>query len=193
MPRAKSFDEEEVLDRAVELFWETGYEGTSMQDLVDHLGISRSSLYNTFGDKHDLYARALDRYRSRYGYDLRTALASGATVRNGIQNAFQKVVERTLRDADRRGCFAVNATVERAPCDQDTARRAQENLTAVHETFHEALERGQATGELRPDLDTAAAARTLATTYYGMHVVAKAGPSRDELEDVVRTVATWLE
>ena len=67
MPRAKEFTPDTVLEQAMELFWEQGYEATSAQDLVDHTGLSRSSLYNTFGSKQELYLRALDHYRQQDG------------------------------------------------------------------------------------------------------------------------------
>ena len=65
MPRPKSFDVDEVLDRAVDLFWVNGFAATSMADLVNHLGINRGSLYSTFGSKQELYERALERYLTR--------------------------------------------------------------------------------------------------------------------------------
>src|SRR5277367_142217 len=98
MARTKDFDENEVLGKAINIFWYKGYNGTSMQDLVDGLGISRSSLYDTFGDKHSLYVKALESYQKR-GADQICAIAAGAVpAKEILKNLLEFITNGLLND-----------------------------------------------------------------------------------------------
>lgn len=191
MARTRTFDPEEVLQQAMELFWEQGYEATSVQDLVDRTGLSRSSLYGTFGDKHALYLQALDRYRQAGMVRLRPLLEQGSSPKGSLRNAFEAVAQESA--ADRRGCFMANATVERAACDAETGRRAQESLRRMQEAFKETVERAQTQGEIGAGRDAQALGRFLANAYYGLRVMARAGATKEELRDVVETTLAALE
>lgn len=193
MARTREFDPGEALDRAAELFRRGGYEGTSMQELVDGLGLSRSSIYETFGDKQTLYLAALDRYRARSAGELCAALAEGASPRAAIARVFASILDDVACDDCRRGCLMANATAERAGSDPQTACRALESLEAMEAAFRSAVERGQAVGEIGRERGAAALARFLATTVYGLRVTAKADPSRQALEAVVETALSVLE
>src|SRR6267378_420333 len=108
MARHKEFDRDETLQKAMEVFWSRGYEAASIQDLVTHMGINRQSLYDTFGDKHALYLLALDRYlevESRKVFEL---LERPGSVKRSLRQLFEGVVERSLCDRQRRGCFMGN-------------------------------------------------------------------------------------
>lgn len=193
MARTKTFDPNEVLDRATELFWEQGYEATSMQDLVDHLGLSRSSLYDTFGGKHALYLAALDRYRQAGALGLRSVLDEEASAKAALRRTFEAVVEESVCDERRRGCFMANATVERASCDPETDWRALESFEGMQAAFQETVERAQAQGEIAADRDAEALGRFLVNAYWGLRVVAKANPTREVLQDIVAETLATLE
>ena len=112
MPRIKAFDETAIIEKAKNLFQLKGYEGTSMQDLIDTLGISRSSLYDTFGDKHQLYLKTLNAYCKDNAYAL---VAQAENIDNSlafIQDIFNNVIAQSKKDADKKGCYVVNAIVE---------------------------------------------------------------------------------
>lgn len=191
MARTRDFDPEVALEGAMELFRRSGYDGTSMQDLVDGLGLSRSSLYDTFGDKQALYLAALDRYRTRGSRQLRQALETGSA-RAAIAGVFRSILDEVEADSGRCGCFIANATAERAGADPQTACRAAESLGEMESALRLAVERGQAAGEIDATRDAAALARFLATTIYGLRVRAKADPSRQALEQVVQTALSVL-
>src|SRR5437868_5714416 len=113
MARSKDFDEQEVLSKAVNLFWLKGYNGTSMQDLVDGLGISRSSLYDTYGDKHSLYLKALESYQYAGNDQMCHIINSAPNAKEAIRSLLQFIANNLTQ----KGCFLVNAEVEVAPHD----------------------------------------------------------------------------
>src|SRR6187402_2610436 len=98
MARTKDFDEKEVLKKAVYLFWDKGYNGTSMQELVDGLGISRSSLYDTFGDKHQLYLKALESYKQTQAA-IRDRILNGAVpAKAAIRQLLDMIIHEMIHD-----------------------------------------------------------------------------------------------
>ena len=114
MPRPKSFDVDDVLDRAVDLFWVNGYAATSMEDLVNHLGINRGSLYSTFGSKQELYERALDRYAT-VGRDWLAAMLSDPAI--ALRDTITTILTSSAETTDHRGCLLVNTAMERNATD----------------------------------------------------------------------------
>ncbi|NBC87794.1 MAG: TetR family transcriptional regulator [Bacteroidetes bacterium] len=184
MPRTKEFDPDAVLDRAMRQFWEEGYERTSVQDLVEATGLSRSSLYETFGSKHDLYLAALDRYRNRETRELVERLDDGSSPLACIRRVFEEAGV-ACSDDDGRGCFVVNATVERARCDEEIGRRTAASLQGMENAFAMAVRRGQTAGEIDDALDPVAAGRFLANAYRGIHVTSQLRPDQAVLEDVI--------
>ncbi|MBW4840890.1 MAG: TetR/AcrR family transcriptional regulator [Paenibacillaceae bacterium] len=109
MARAKQFDEDTVLLKAKKLFWEQGYERTSMQDLVEQMGVHKRSMYDTFGDKHSLYVRALNRYQEVIAKRMAEAMNGALSTKDAIRALFEMVIypEKGFRA----GCLMVN-TVE---------------------------------------------------------------------------------
>src|SRR5712692_10611500 len=139
MARHKEFDRDEALHKAMEVFWSRGYEAASIQDLVKHMGINRQSLYDTFGDKHALYLQALDRYREVEGRKLFELLERPGPVKEVLRELFERVVEGSLCDRERRGCFIGNAMSELAARCPETAARTCCQLAAVEETLYRTL------------------------------------------------------
>ncbi len=193
MPRSKAFDPDVVLDRAIDLFWQRGYESVSVQDLVDHLGISRSSLYQTFGDKQALWLAALDRYRQQGEGEARLLRESETEPLAALRRYFQSIVDYAATDADCRGCLLANATVERGPTDAETARRAEAALAGMQQTFERVLGRAQEAGALGTDRDIRALARFLTNAVYGLKATARLGPPKAVLQDVVDQTLRVLE
>jgi len=191
MPRAPTFDRDEKIEEAMDLFWEQGYEGTSVQDLVEHLGLNRSSLYNTFGGKHDLFLEALDRYRQRDREDLRRRLHEGSTAIEGIRRAFAAVAERALESPC--GCFTANVAVECAPHDPCAQERARDAFQATRRLFQEAVERAQEEGTVPSSRDAAALGRFLTNAYNGIHLTAKTRPSQEVVQDIVQETLRGIQ
>lgn len=190
MPRAKEFDPDEVLEQAMELFWEHGFEATSAQDLVDCTGLNRSSLYNTFGSKQQLYLAALDHYRQQ-GPDVFAQLLDQE---DSARDVVRHVLEDTIPspDQDTRGCFVANATVERAHCDAETHQRICETLSQMQKGFRTVLEHGQAHGEIPSEKDARALAHFLSSTYFGLQTMAKLDLPEKVYDDVVESTLQAL-
>ena len=193
MARQKEFDRDEVLHRAMEVFWSRGYEASSIQGLVNHMGINRQSLYDTFGDKHSLYLSALDRYREVEGRKVCDLLDRPGPVKKTLRQLFEGVVERSLCDGQRRGCFMGNAMSELAGRCKETAARTGRNMETTEEAFYRALLRAQKEGELKRVRDARAVARFLNCSLQGLVLVAKSTRDRKSLEDVVKITLSILE
>ncbi|GAB3919907.1 TetR/AcrR family transcriptional regulator [Mucilaginibacter myungsuensis] len=185
MARTKDFDENEVLKKAVCLFWDKGYNGTSMQDLVDGLGISRSSLYDTFGDKHQLYLKALDSYRQGYGSQLCALTSSAPSSRQAIRDLLDLVVNDLLNDEQRKGCFMVNAGIELASHDKQVNQLVCDTENQLEQAFLKVIRQGQENGQIANDKDPLALTRFLNNTVKGLQVSARSTTERSYFEQIV--------
>ena len=107
MARTKDFDENEVLTKAIQLFWYKGYNGTSMQDLVDSLGISRSSLYDTYTDKHTLFVKALESYQNAGAAQIQAIIGASQSAKETVKQLLEFVASELLDDEQQKGCFMV--------------------------------------------------------------------------------------
>ena len=193
MARHKEFDRDETLHKAMEVFWSRGYEAASIQDLVKHMGINRQSLYDTFGDKHALYLLALDRYREVEGRRIFELLEQPGSVKKSLRRLFEGVVEASLGDRQRRGCFMGNATSELAGRCKETAARTCSNMAATEEALYRTLLRGKKEGELKNLRDLRAVARFLSSSLQGLALMAKATQDRKTLDDVVKVTLSVLD
>jgi TetR/AcrR family transcriptional repressor of nem operon len=194
MARHKEFDRDEALQKAMEVFWERGYEATSVRDLVGHTGVNRQSLYDTFGGKHALYLAALDRYREVEGGKMFELLAGRGSVKKALRRLFEGVVEGADEGGGRRrGCFMGNATAEMAGRCPETADRACGQLAAAEGALYRALLHGRKTGEIKNVRDPRAVARFLYSSLQGLQVMAKATPDRKVLRDIVRVTLSVLD
>jgi TetR/AcrR family transcriptional repressor of nem operon len=193
MGRHKEFDREETLHKAMEVFWSRGYEAASIEDLVKQMGINRQSLYDTFGDKHSLYLEALDRYHEVHGRKVFELLEQPGSVKKGLRQLFEAIVEGSLCDGQRRGCFMGNAMSELAGRCKETAARTSSHMAAAEETFYRALLRGKKEGELKGLRDPRAVARFLYSSFQGLILMAKATKDRKTLQDVVKVTLSVLD
>jgi TetR/AcrR family transcriptional regulator, transcriptional repressor for nem operon len=193
MARHKEFDRDEALHKAMEVFWARGYEAASIQDLVEHMGINRQSLYDTFGDKHALYLQALDRYREVEGRRLFELLERSGSVKKALRQLFQGVVEGAFCDGQRRGCFIGNAMSELAGRCKATAAKTRSNMAAAEAALYRALLRGKRAGEIKDARDLRAVARFLYSSLQGLQLMAKATQDRKTLEDVVKVTLSVLD
>jgi TetR/AcrR family transcriptional repressor of nem operon len=190
--RPKEFERDEVLTRARDVFWAKGYDGASLDDLTEAMGIGRASLYNEFGDKHSLFIEALDCYRRERFAQISKVLEDAPLARAGIAAVFRGTVKAFWADESRRGCMLVNATAELAASDPAVASRATESFERTAGVFRSALERGKRSGELDASLDVRATARYLANTLNGLRLLAKIADHQvadDVVEVTLRALA----
>lgn len=193
MARHKEFERDEALQKAMEVFWVRGYEATSMQNLVENMGINRQSLYDTFGDKHSLYLEALERYQEVESRKLFELLEKPGSVRKAFKQLFTGVIEGSLCDGERRGCLMNNAMSELAGRCAATAEKTRHNMAAIEEAFYRALLRGKKEGELKRVREPRAVARFLYNSFQGLVLMSKATQDRKTLEDVVKVTLSVLD
>ena len=193
MARSKTFNPDKILDQAIELLWHQGYEKTSIQDLVDHLGIGRGSLYDTYGGKHTLYLAALQRYQAQSHQNFSQTLQQEESVIEAIHHIFNRVIEESLADPHTRGCFLTNATAELAPHDPQVAQQVAINRDFITEAFRQAIVRGQQNNEIPNHYKPAALASYLFNALQGLRVIAKTNPSRQTLTDIVTITLAALQ
>lgn len=186
MARTKDFDENEVLYKAINIFWYKGYNGTSMQDLVDGLGISRSSLYDTYGDKHTLFIKALESYQDQASGKICAIANSGAPAKETIKSLLEFITGGLISDQNHRGCFIVNAEVEVAPHDAEVNQLVCESDHQVEDAFYEVIKKGQENGEISNRQDARALARFTFNTVKGIRVTAKSTSDRAVFDDIIK-------
>lgn len=191
MARTKEFDPDAVLESAVELFWRRGYEATSMADLVAHLGVGRASLYATFGSKHELYLKALDRYNERHDLGLLRELSQPGAALPAVRAVVRRFADEAVaQEHGLKGCLITNTAAELSVHDPAARRRVEASWGHVETLLHSALARAQAQGELAADRDARALARLLLVLMQGLRVVGKAsgdpGRVRDAAEQALR-------
>ena len=185
MPRPRTFDPDDALAAALDVFHAKGYEAASVQDLVDATGLSRSSLYATFGDKHGLYLAALDRYTAA-GRERLGGLCGCDSPLGGVRAYLEGIAGGAAGGGlPPLGCLMTNAAAERASRDPETARRAAAARRGMTDTFERAVRDAQAAGEVAGDRDPRALACFLAGAVYGLNGLKKAGADQAALGSVV--------
>jgi TetR/AcrR family transcriptional repressor of nem operon len=193
MARTKDFDENDVLNKAIDIFWHKGYNGTSMQDLVDGLGISRSSLYDTYGDKHTLYIKALESYQSQGSANVCAIVNSAAPAKETLRKLLDLIAGELLGDKKHKGCFMVNAEVETAPHDKEVSEMVCANDQQVEDAFYQVIKKGQESGELTNRQDPRALARFTFNTVKGIRVTAKSTTDKAVFDDIIKLAIAALD
>ncbi|WP_413376118.1 TetR/AcrR family transcriptional regulator [Paenibacillus taichungensis] len=194
MARTREFDEEKVLDAAMQLFWEKGYEATSLSDLTSRMGIQRPSIYSTFGDKRELFETSLRKYTMARAAEMRTRLAGIASVKEAFRTFFAEIVDEEY-NAERlsRGCFCINTMVELAPHDEKFEILTREHQMYLSVIFQENIERGMRSGELNPSMDAKAVAQALIVSLIGLTVFMKSRPNRSFVDNSIRVTLSLLD
>ncbi|MFG2648221.1 TetR/AcrR family transcriptional regulator [Streptomyces sp. NPDC048436] len=196
MARPRTFDEERALDAAMRAFWANGYEATSTQDLCDATGLGRSSIYNTFSSKHDLFLRALARYM-----DAMTSTQVGIledaerSPLERLRALFARVVDSEFEcreDGHSIGCLTVNTTVELAGRDPEAAELLARDLAVRLTAISAVIRSGQSGGEITSPRDPGDLARFLNAIIGGMRIAAQGGADRAALEAITETALDAL-
>ncbi|MFI6738450.1 TetR/AcrR family transcriptional regulator [Nonomuraea sp. NPDC050451] len=185
MGRPREFSDRAVVDAAMEVFWEKGYEATSTQDLCERTGLGRGSLYNAFGSKHRLYEEAIRRYAETRAEAQLAMLAEPGSVRARLRDLMLGVIDADMADPGRRGCLALNAATETSGRTEAVAGLVRRQFTDLEQALQRLVEIGQSTGELSSDRPPRQVARAFQSAYYGLRVLAKVTDDRDALLDVV--------
>jgi TetR/AcrR family transcriptional repressor of nem operon len=193
VPRPREFDEATALDAAIACFWQRGYEATSVRDLAESMGISGPSLYNSFGSKHELFVQALERYLDRGLRARVTRLQSTLSPKQAIRRFFEEIIDRSVNDRERRGCFLINSALEVAPHDPELGRVIADRLGEIESFFQRSIKAAQADGSVPRERNAKDTARLLLGVLLGLRVLARSKPERSLLEGVARPALALLE
>ena len=189
--RPRGFDPDEVLLQIMQLFWENGYEATGLSDIIAATGLGKASLYKAFGNKHEMYLKALNHYEALMVDEAVAALRSADAAPLGRVDAFLSSPIIAVRDHDdRRGCFLCNAAADRASLDPDTSAMVQRGYAKMRRAVTASL--SEALPETPPDI-IAIRAEVVLTVYSGFRVMSRAEQALDMMlatkDEVMRMLA----
>lgn len=193
MARPQEFETSVALSNAMRVFWSKGYEAASLNDILAATGLSKSSLYATFGDKRELFLAAFETYRRQRMQHLEAILNNGQPARQSIEEFFRQGVAHAGTPEHGYGCMTANEAVELAPHDVDIQRLVEEDFHAVEIAFARAILRGQIEGSISSDKDPHQLARFLVVNLQGLQVMTRAKANRTLLDDTVTVMLAALD
>lgn len=196
MARPRTFDEDRAVDAAMRTFWAHGYEATTTQDLCEATGLGRSSIYNTFTSKHDLFKRALVRYiDAMTGVQLAILEDEGRPALERLRALLAAIVDGEIenrRDGRSLGCLTVNTTVELAGRDPEAAELVERDLERRVASLRDVIAAGQRDGDIGSGRDPDALARYINVVIGGMRIAGQGGADRAALESIADTAMDAL-
>lgn len=184
MARTKAFDEQQVLVKAQELFWQKGYHATSITDLTKHLKISKSSIYETYGNKHELFLKSLEFYLSGNQTPIET---TDIGLEKFLHQFLDSILKRAWADPERKGCFAVNCTVELAAHDPQVKSILNANFEQFVDNWTLYFKDQQSKGQLAQHKDPRAIAQFLFATLGSINMISRKTEDRQVLENIAQT------
>jgi len=176
----------------MQTFWTRGYAATSLQDLLASMGLSKSSLYQTYGSKQQLFERCIDHYRHQFTATLAARLETAPSALDFIRDTLYAATDEIRHGHPRRGCLIMNTASEIGQDNEEIARHVSEGIRALHRIFQRAVERAQAEGDIPLERDSATLAHYLVTHLAGLHTMVKAGASRRETKATAATALRAL-
>lgn len=193
MARPRDFDENEVLSKAVGLFWHKGYNGTSVEDLLETLNLSRSSLYRTYKDKHTLFLKALENYQQFSSSEIKGVIKDTDSVKETIRKLLEFIAAMLINDEKNRGCFMVNSEVEMGLHDKEVHNMVLVNDQELEDTFYYLLKKGKENGEIGNSNDVRAMARFFLNNAKGIRVTAKSTSDKKVFADIIEIALSTLD
>lgn len=191
MARSKEFEESAVLDKAMRLFWQQGYEKTSMTDLVEHMGIHRRSLYDTFGDKHQLFLKVMDRFDNKISASLEGGIKRSKTAVEALEFIFELMIEG--EEDSPPGCLMVNSAVELAARDADVDTKSTEAFATAEQLLKDIIAWGQRDGQFTTDYEAGELAEYLHNAWVGLRVMARTSVTKEKLHRIAQVTIKFLE
>lgn len=193
MGRPKEFDVEQALGSAMNVFWSNGFKATSLSDLTASMEISKSSFYETFGSKHDLFLSTIDHYTRTVTAQVSGAAHMDAPANKIIRALFDRAVQRMADPESRRGCYLNNCAVEVSLHDSEASERVALGMEMMEEAFLKLAERGKREGSISDRHNSRALARYLVSSLNGILVMGKAQSNEESLYEVVDVTMDVLE
>jgi TetR/AcrR family transcriptional repressor of nem operon len=190
MARYKEFEVNEVLDKAIQLFWMQGYEKTSMQELVEFMGIHRRSIYDTFGDKHSLFMKALKRYEAAQSKRMRVLVEKQEPVKELIRQFFESTLDKK---GEPQGCFIVNSGVELGLLDPEVSSFVEDSYSEVEKLLYNLILFGQQAGEIKAHLDPEILSHYFMNAWLGIRTMVKTATKQEKLSGIITTTLSILD
>ena len=184
MPWEKSFDEDAVVGKAMKVFWEKGYEATSINDLIEGTGIGRGSLYNAFGGKQALFVRALAKYHAENHRATLAEFEAKDDPLNAIRGVFSAVLKETVEDKAKKGCFIINTTLELWTHDEKTQAVIKKGHDETIAFFRRCIEVAQARGEISGSVDPISTAKVLLSLMISIRVLGRGAFNESDLREI---------
>lgn len=188
--RPREFDRNKALATAMRVFWKRGYEGTSLEDLTDAIGINRPSLYAAFGNKENLFAEAVAHYDEYEGAIINRLMEEAPTARDAVEASLRYNARVYVEEGRPRGCMIVLSMLVGTPEDRTIRGMLAQRRRAGEEDLRKRIERGKRDGDLPKQADAAQLASFYTTVLQGMSIQALDGASRAALDDIVDTAMT---
>jgi len=191
--RPLEFDPEQALDAAMQVFWASGYEATSLQNLLDAMDLSKSSFYQAFGGKRQLFERCLKRYRDTMAAAMLDSLNQAPSGRQFIEDRLSSVASEACSDEKPRGCLVMNTANEFAQGDPAVAEWVAQGVDRFTAIFEAAVRRAQSEGDIAADNDPEVLARFLVSSMSGLKTMVKAGLGGSEVKDIIQIVLRAID
>lgn len=195
MARSARYDRQTALEKAMNLFWEKGYSGSSMKQIEHALDMRPGSIYATFGSKDSLFGEALTAYAQQGGIELRTHLAGHESVLDGLQDYLRQIAVQSSpgREVPSRACMIVKTLLEASNTNAALAEQVNAILSAIEETLTELLAQAKSRGELAADTDCARLARFVQAQIIGLRSFAQRDISPEHVSELAEDMAATLE
>ena len=192
MARYQEFNTQQVLGKAMNVFWDKGYKGASLRDLLDEMNIGKGSFYAAFGSKRELFLDALKLYGKKQAMVREIAnIMSSLPAKQAIELMFERVIDRAVED--KRCCLFGKTALEFWQSDAAIAKEVEAGVKQVEKIFYQAILKGQKDGEISPDKDPDSIAHFLTGIFYGLQVTGSALPDRKTLRDIVSNTLIILD
>ena len=188
MARHLEFDRAEVVARAVDAFWQVGYEALPAVEIAEAMGVAKSSLYNTFGSKKNLFIESVDCYADSQ----RAKVCAGAKSENVVVLLREMLLEAVSDNNAGRGCFLVNTAAEFGARDGDIRQHVKTGFEGMRDAFASLIRAGQGAGHINPAVNPQRYAVILVTSIAGLRVLAKGGLSEADLHPVIENTLAGL-
>lgn len=189
--RNLTFDRDEALEKTMRLFWENGYHGTSVQNIIDEIGIKPGSFYNTFNDKYSVFIESLNLYGSHVLEYSKNTLVNERTCKENLTKFFGDMA--TVPDFKSKGCLIIKTIVEVAPKDKNVLKIVNNILTELKSYFYECLKKGQETGEVSKNKDIKALSSFYASATDGLVLSGKTKIKKDEMNNIVKVIVSTMD
>jgi len=193
MGRFKEFDEQEALDKAIDLFCRQGYEATSAEDLVNNIGLSRSSLYRAFTDKKSLFIKCLEKYSYNREEVMSNLIEQSNDIPATIKLFFQIIVDQDIHLNIPRGCLIVNTGIELASHDSEIAKIVSESNDNMIGILEKAIKKGQQLGQISKQHSPSTLANFVFNNISGVRISIKSKKGKEAIDDAIRLALSILK